>query len=72
MGFSAKELCRKMAAPTITDWAALVRLTRYLFARPRCVYRFPWYVDTDFAGRLRARRSTCEGVGVKGLRAIKH
>eukprot|EP00969_Alexandrium_andersonii_P234194 10340219-Alexandrium_andersonii.AAC.1 len=60
-----------MANPSTTDWAALVWLTRYLIVRPRCVYRFPWqdegvplrvYVDTDFAGRLRTRRSTCGGV----------
>eukprot|EP00969_Alexandrium_andersonii_P021596 945476-Alexandrium_andersonii.AAC.1 len=30
------------------------------------------YVDTDFAGRLRARRSTCGGVCVRGAHAIKH
>eukprot|EP00969_Alexandrium_andersonii_P012318 537425-Alexandrium_andersonii.AAC.1 len=26
-----------MVAPTTTDWAALVRLIRYLIARPRCL-----------------------------------
>eukprot|EP00969_Alexandrium_andersonii_P023429 1023245-Alexandrium_andersonii.AAC.1 len=31
-----------MANPSTADWAALVRLTRYLIMRPRCVYRFPW------------------------------
>eukprot|EP00969_Alexandrium_andersonii_P127804 5648457-Alexandrium_andersonii.AAC.1 len=70
-----------MASPTTTDWAALVRLTRYLIVRPRCVYHFPWqdegaplrvHVDTDFAGRLHARRSTCGGVCVRGMHAIKH
>eukprot|EP00969_Alexandrium_andersonii_P088032 3883517-Alexandrium_andersonii.AAC.1 len=70
-----------MAAPTITDLAALVRMIRYLIVRPRCVDRFPWqdegatlrvYVDADFAGRLLTRRSTCGGVCVRGLRVIKN
>eukprot|EP00969_Alexandrium_andersonii_P370761 15478032-Alexandrium_andersonii.AAC.1 len=60
-----------MAAPTTTDWAALVRLIRYLIVRPRCVYHFPWqddeaalraYVDADIAGCLLTRRSTSGGV----------
>eukprot|EP00969_Alexandrium_andersonii_P259058 11454136-Alexandrium_andersonii.AAC.1 len=34
LGFAAKECCWRMAAPTTTDWAALVRLIRYLIARP--------------------------------------
>eukprot|EP00969_Alexandrium_andersonii_P234238 10342193-Alexandrium_andersonii.AAC.1 len=64
LGFAAKACCRRMAAPTTTDWAALVRLLRYLVVHPRCVYRFSWqgegatlraFVDTDFAGCLRAR-----------------
>eukprot|EP00969_Alexandrium_andersonii_P372689 15482305-Alexandrium_andersonii.AAC.1 len=50
-----------MATPATADWAALIRLTRCLIARPRCVYHFPWqddggplrvYVDTDSAGRF--------------------
>eukprot|EP00969_Alexandrium_andersonii_P078682 3469238-Alexandrium_andersonii.AAC.1 len=63
-----------MSCPSTTDWAALVRLTRYWITRPRCVYHFPWqdegallrvYVDTDFAGCLFTRRSTCGGVCVR-------
>eukprot|EP00969_Alexandrium_andersonii_P176833 7819073-Alexandrium_andersonii.AAC.1 len=70
-----------MAAPTTTDWAALARLIRCLIGRPRCVYHFPWrgegaalraYIDTDLAGRLLARRSTCGGACTRRLRAIKH
>eukprot|EP00969_Alexandrium_andersonii_P305207 13491498-Alexandrium_andersonii.AAC.1 len=70
-----------MAAPTTADWAALVRLTRYLIVRPRRVYHFPWrgdgaplraYVGADFAGCLRTRRSTCGGVCLRGLHAVKH
>eukprot|EP00969_Alexandrium_andersonii_P217877 9624346-Alexandrium_andersonii.AAC.1 len=70
-----------MAAPTTADWAALVRLIRYLVVRPRCVYHFPWqdegatlcaYVDTDFAGCLHTRRSTSGGLRMRGMHAIKH
>eukprot|EP00969_Alexandrium_andersonii_P192716 8512927-Alexandrium_andersonii.AAC.1 len=70
-----------MAAPTTTGWAALARLTRYPIVRPRCIYHLPWqddgaplcaYADTDFAGCLRARRSTCGGVCARGLHAVKH
>eukprot|EP00969_Alexandrium_andersonii_P260905 11534959-Alexandrium_andersonii.AAC.1 len=69
-----------MANPSTADWAALVSLTRCLIVRPRCVYHFPWqdeggplrvYVDTDFAGCLHTRRSTCGGACVRGARAIK-
>eukprot|EP00969_Alexandrium_andersonii_P048541 2129199-Alexandrium_andersonii.AAC.1 len=58
LGFAATECCRRMAAPTTTDWAALVWLIRYLVVRPRCVDHFPLqdegatlraFVDTDFA-----------------------
>eukprot|EP00969_Alexandrium_andersonii_P299907 13257807-Alexandrium_andersonii.AAC.1 len=66
LGFAAEECCRRMAAPLATDWSALVRLIRYLAVRPRCMYSFPWqdegatlrtFVDADFAGCLRTRRS---------------
>eukprot|EP00969_Alexandrium_andersonii_P353951 15441044-Alexandrium_andersonii.AAC.1 len=59
-----------MATLATKDWAALARLIRHLVVRPRCVYHFPWqdegaalcaYVDTEFAGCLRTRRSTCGG-----------
>eukprot|EP00969_Alexandrium_andersonii_P226188 9988132-Alexandrium_andersonii.AAC.1 len=30
-----------MANPSTADWPELVRLTRYLIVRPRCVYHFP-------------------------------
>eukprot|EP00969_Alexandrium_andersonii_P065212 2871753-Alexandrium_andersonii.AAC.1 len=69
-----------MAVPAAPDWAALVRMVRYPVMRSRCVYRFPWqdegatlraYVDADLAGRLCARRPTCGGGCVRGLRAAK-
>eukprot|EP00969_Alexandrium_andersonii_P168387 7443028-Alexandrium_andersonii.AAC.1 len=59
-----------MSSPTEEDWAALLRLTRYLLHRPRAVYHFPWqkgdlamtvHTDTDFAGCVSTRRSTSGG-----------
>ena len=40
--YSAKELCRKFAAPTTGSWEALKRMGRYLAGRPRLVMRYPW------------------------------
>eukprot|EP00969_Alexandrium_andersonii_P257456 11382059-Alexandrium_andersonii.AAC.1 len=59
-----------MLAPTTADRSALLRLARYLVLQSRAGYSFPWrdegvairaFVDTDFAGRFRTRRSTCGG-----------
>eukprot|EP00969_Alexandrium_andersonii_P239312 10564368-Alexandrium_andersonii.AAC.1 len=64
-----------MSAPTSSDRSALLRLAQYLVLQPRAVYSFPWqdegaairtFVDTDFAGCLRTRRSTCGGVCARG------
>ena len=73
IAFAAKECCRKIASPSTLDWAALVRLARYLAGRPRLVYAFPWqdpgvglscYVDTDFVGCATTRKPT-PGWGVR-------
>eukprot|EP00969_Alexandrium_andersonii_P083057 3664172-Alexandrium_andersonii.AAC.1 len=70
-----------MSAPTVADWSVLLRLARYLVLRSPAVYSFPWqdegvairtFADTDFAGRFRARRSTCGGVCVRGVHTMKH
>eukprot|EP00969_Alexandrium_andersonii_P273635 12094282-Alexandrium_andersonii.AAC.1 len=70
-----------MSSPTEEDWAALLRLTRYLLQRPRAVHHFPWqkgdpcltvYADTDFAGCMTTRRSTCGGAAMWGSHAVKH
>eukprot|EP00969_Alexandrium_andersonii_P258748 11440735-Alexandrium_andersonii.AAC.1 len=70
-----------MSAPTTADWSAVLRLAGYLVLQPCAVYSFPWqgegaairtFVDTDFAGCLRTRRSTCGGVCMRGAHTIKH
>eukprot|EP00969_Alexandrium_andersonii_P294380 13011598-Alexandrium_andersonii.AAC.1 len=69
-----------MANPSTADWAALIRLTRYLIARPRCVYHFPWQgegvlfrvdADTDFADCLHTRRSTRGGGAISWSKTQK-
>jgi len=78
--FACKEVCRWMAKPTTRSWQALKRLCRYLAGRPRLVYRFPRqsvqcidvYVDTDWAGCPRTRKSTSGGCVMLGAHAVKH
>ena len=40
IGFAVKELCRKMAKPTVSDWEALERLGRYLLGAIRVGMKF--------------------------------
>jgi hypothetical protein len=80
MAFAAKELCRRMGAPTRTDLEALRRLAKYAAGQPRVVYQFNWqepgqlnvYVDTDFAGCTETRRSTSGGCALLGSHLLKH
>ena len=80
LAYSAKELCRRMAVPRQSDITSLRRLAKYLLGSPRLVQRYPWqrksdfdvFVDTDFAGCPRTRRSTSGGVCLRGGHAIKH
>jgi len=77
--FAAKEVCRAMATPTDQAWTSMKRLCRYLVGAPRLVYLFPWqradaidiYVDTDWAGCPRSRRSTSGGLTMVGRHAVK-
>ena len=59
----------------------LTHLVRYLVHHPRVSYLYPWggatneivvYVDTDFAGCKRTRRSTIGGVLMMGACTLKH
>ena len=80
LSFAAKELCRRMSGPTEADWTALLRIVRYLKAEPRVIYKYLWqedstlsvYVDTDFAGCGKTRKSTSGGCAFRGSHMVKH
>ena len=78
--FACKEVCRWMAKPTLHAWEALKRVGRYLNNAPRLIYEFRQqsvsqvdvYVDTDWAGCPRTRKSTSGGCVMLGGHAVKH
>ena len=79
--FATKELCRDFSTPTNRSIEKLKRLVRYLVGKPRLLWTFPFqtpaarmdtYVDTDFAGCHRTRRSTSGGVILRGSHLLKH
>jgi len=78
--YSVKELTRRMSCPDSEDWVALKRLGRYLVGKPRVVLQYgnqhmPRYidcwVDTDWAGCTRTRRSTSGGGLKLGIHTLK-
>ena len=78
--YAVKELSRAMATPTVGDWKGLKRLARYLTdkLRVRVLYGYQeWkkkidvYVDTDYAGCRKTRKSTSGGVATLGSHTIK-
>ena len=78
--YACKEVCRSMATPTQQSWKALKRIGRYLCGKPRLVYSYrrqelsaiDVYVDTDWAGCARTRKSTSGGAVMLGKHTIKH
>ena len=75
--YAVKELTRRMSCPDTHDMIALKRLGRYLVGCPRVVTKYPTqnlpkliecWVDTDWAGCVRTRRSTSGG----GVRVGSH
>jgi hypothetical protein len=81
IAFTTKELCRAMSKPTVSDARAITRLCRFLKGLPRVVQRIPFadqapsvievYVDSDWAGCRRSRKSTSGGVMLFGGAAVK-
>jgi len=69
--FSTKEICRSMSAPKQSDWVKLKRLARYLVKHPEIELVFDGfglydrivvYVDADWAGCKKTRKSTSGGM----------
>ena len=80
IAFAVKELCRSMSSPTEGDWLALKRLGRYLIDKSRSVTKFSYqgpvrkvevWVDTDYAGCRKTRKSTSGGQVLLGQHSIK-
>jgi hypothetical protein len=80
IAFAVKEACRDMSAPTTASWEKIKRVVRYLKGEPRLVYEYRWqgqedltvYVDTDWAGCHKTRKSTSGGAIVRGSHLLKH
>ena len=70
--YATKQASHKMASPTETDFPRLKRIARYLVEAERVVWHFletvdepdavEAFVDSDWAGYLRTRKSTSGGV----------
>ena len=79
IAFAVKESCRDMSAPTTASWENIKRVVRYLKGEPRLVYEYRWqgqedltvYVDTDWAGCHKTRKSSSGGAIVRGSHFIK-
>ena len=80
VSFAVRELCRSMSSPTDGDWAALNRLVWYFVDKTRVKVSFPYqdavrklaiWVDTDYAGCRKRRKTTSGGIVMLGSHAIK-
>ena len=77
--FAVKECCRWMSAPTELALKSLKRVGRFVEGRPRLVLKMPFeeasqvdvYVDSDYAGCPRTRKSTSGGCIMMGTHLIK-
>ena len=75
------ELCRAMPSPTEADMHSVKRMCRFLKGLPRMVQSIPFtdsppsvirvYVDSDWAGCRRTRKSTSGGVLYFGKTAVR-
>ena len=69
-----------MANLTTSSWDKVKRVVRYLKGEPRVIYEYKWqnqenlcvYVDTDWAGCFKTRKSTSRGAIMRGSHLIKH
>ena len=80
--YSAKEVCRSMANPMVKDFAKIKRVVRFLKGIGAVRWRYKWqeeeefgaivvYVDSDWAGCRRTRRSTTGGVIKAGRHVLR-
>ena len=81
IAYATKELARHMSIPCPSDVVELKRMLRYLKSVPRSYVKMNWqhrptevvaYVDRDWAGCLRTRRSTSGGALMHGSHCVGH
>ncbi len=77
--YANKECCRSMSAPTELSMKALKRLGRFVIGQPRVVIKMKFgesefvdvFVDSDWAGCAKTRKSTSGGCALVGGHLIK-
>ena len=78
--YAAKECCKRMASPVLSDWMRVKRVGRYLKGHPRLVQLMPWeaekhevivHADSDWAGDKQSLKSTSGGALFIGSSLIK-
>ncbi len=77
--YAVKECCRQMSQPTVVSMRALKGVGRFIEGRPRLVLSMKFeehgpvdvYVDSDYAGCPRTRKSTSGGCVMMGSHLIK-
>jgi len=81
ISYASKEISRAMANPTVEGEKRIKRVIRYLHTEPTVCYTYPWqnhpgsvevFVDSDWAGCAKTRRSTSGGVAMVGAHCIGH
>ena len=80
MLYASKEVCREMSQPSVGGLEKMVRIGKFVAGRPRVVWEFPnqdqqeaidVYVDANWAGCRRTRKSTSGGCAMLGAHCIK-
>ena len=80
--YAAKEVCRSMSSPSVNDFAKVKKLVRFMKGLGDVKFRYEWqseeeankivvYVDSDWAGCKKTRRSTTGGVLKVGRHALR-
>ena len=78
--FPAKELSKDMSCPTTGSWGRLKKMIRFLVARRRVVWHFPFqeepgcisvFCDSDWGGDRLSRKSTIGGAICLGQHCVK-